>query len=143
MQIKVKKLLPIAQLPTLGSSGAACFDVYATTVEAVQVTKETPVIFGTGLAFEIPVNHVMLVYSRSGHGFKSDIRLSNAVGVLDSDYRGELKVKLAADGAPYNVLAGERIAQVMVIPVPTVCFELVDELNTTDRGIGGFGSSGR
>ena len=94
------------------------------------------------MCFEIPLQHVLLVYSRSGHGFKNNIRLSNSVGVLDSDYRGELKVKLAADNEPYYVAPGERIAQIMLMPIPVINFELVNELSNTERK-GGFGSTGK
>lgn len=86
----------------------------------------------------------MMVYSRSGHGFKSDTRLANCVGVIDSDYRGELMVKLTYDGNECGELIqpGDRIAQAMIIPVEQVQFELADELSDTERGTGGFGSTG-
>lgn len=140
MLINVKKLHPDAVLPTYGTTGAACFDLYATvgTVSPYQTA-----IYPTGLAFEIPANHVMLVFSRSGHGFKDDIRLSNCVGVIDSDYRGEVKVKLAADGIkPPRFNQGDRIAQAMILPIQQVGFALVDELSDTQRGGNGFGSTG-
>lgn len=102
----------------------------------------------TGLAFEIPEGHVMLIFSRSGHGFKNNIRLGNCVGVIDADYRGPVKVKLAADdmGDWYTGLCieyGDRIAQGMVIPFPSVEFVVSDELSATERGKGGFGSTGK
>lgn len=85
----------------------------------------------------------MMVYSRSGHGFKSDVRLANCVGVIDSDYRGEVKVKLTNDGNEYmQVNEGDRIAQAMIIPVEQVKFIEVAELSDTERGTGGFGSTG-
>ena len=87
----------------------------------------------------------MLVYSRSGHGFKHDTRLANCVGVIDSDYRGELMVKLTYDGAedgPF-IEPGDRIAQAMIVPVSQVSFDVVDELSDTVRGSGGFGSTGK
>ena len=143
MQIKVKRLVPSAKLPMLASTGAACFDVHTSCGTPQWVTKDKPLVCSTGLAFEVPTGHVMLVFSRSGHGFKHDVRLSNAVGVIDSDFRGELKVKLAADNDNYLVHPGERIAQVMLLPLPTVIFDEVDHLSSTDRGTGGFGSSGK
>lgn len=143
MQIKFKKLSPKAQLPVQATDGSACFDIHTTCATAVTVSQECPLSFDTGLAFQIPIGFAMLVFSRSGHGFKNDVRLSNAVGVLDSDFRGELKVKLASDGAPYTVSPGERIAQVMVLPIPAIYFRECDSLETTSRGVGGFGSSGK
>ena len=140
MLINVKKLHPDATLPTYGTAGAACFDLSAVTIEGWGLSKAT---YGTGLSFEIPKDHVMLVFSRSGHGFKDNIRLSNCVGVIDSDYRGEVKVKLAADGIkPPRFNQGDRIAQAMILPIQQVSFALVDELSDTDRGTGGFGSTG-
>ena len=140
MLINVKKLHPDATLPTYGTAGAACFDLYA--MEGAVSPYQTA-IYPTGLSFEIPKDHVMLVFSRSGHGFKDDIRLSNCVGVIDSDYRGEVRVKLAADGIkPPRFNQGDRIAQAMILPIQQVSFALVDELSDTDRGTGGFGSTG-
>ena len=143
MKINVTQLVPDSVLPTLGTPGAGCFDVYSTNTHPVCIAPGSGQVFGTGLAFEIPVGHVLLVFSRSGHGFKSGVRLANCVGVLDSDYRGELKVKLTADSAAYTVVPFERIAQIMVLPVPSISFELVDRLSETERGEGGFGSSGK
>ena len=86
---------------------------------------------------------MLLIYSRSGHGFKNDIRLANCTGVIDSDYRGEVKVKLTSDGdCDFAVNAGDRIAQAMLIPVPKVELMAVTELSDTERGTGGFGSTG-
>ena len=85
----------------------------------------------------------MMVYSRSGHGFKNGIRLANGTGVIDSDYRGEVMVKMHNDGSTaLLVTAGERIAQAMIIPALQVELQVVDELSDTDRGSGGFGSTG-
>lgn len=142
LRIKVKKLVADAIIPQYATPGAACFDLHSLT-EGV-ASKESPLVCDTGLAFEIPEGHVMLIYSRSGHGFKSDTRLSNCVGVIDADYRGEVKVKLAKDslGGILQVGKGDRIAQAMVIPVDKVTFEEVDELGSTERGAGGFGSTG-
>ena len=140
MLINVKKLHPDAALPTYGTTGAACFDLSVASVEGSYINNAT---YGTGLSFEIPKDHVMLIFSRSGHGFKDDIRLSNCVGVIDSDYRGEVKVKLRGDCfASPNFNQGDRIAQAMILPIQQVSFALVDELSDTDRGANGFGSTG-
>ena len=143
MKVNVKRLYDSAILPTYATDGSGCFDIY--TMFNGDTDYNEPHTYSTGLAFEIPENHVMLVFSRSGHGFKNDVRLSNCVGVIDSDYRGELKVKLTCDkiGWGLEVNAGERIAQGMVIPIQKVQFEEVSELSETERGVGGFGSSGK
>ena len=136
--LRVKRLHPDAKLPTYATAGAACFDLAALVGGDVDPTGA----FGTGLAFEVPADHVMLVFSRSGHGFNRDVRMANCVGVIDSDYRGEIMVKLTADGAPTEVAAGDRIAQAMVLPIHQFAFQEVDELSSTERGEGGFGSTG-
>ena len=140
VKVKIKKLHPKAKMPTYATEGSACFDLYAAEARHhryVRIDKNDT--FSTGLAFEIPEGHVMLVYSRSGHGFKEGATLVNSVGVIDSDYRGEVSVKL---NVPINAGVGDRIAQAMIIPVERVSFELTDELTDTERGRGGFGSSG-
>lgn len=144
MKLNVKKLHPDAIIPTYGTSGAACFDIYALANPALPVKfKESAVRFSTGLSFEVPDGYVMMVYSRSGHGFKHGVRLSNAVGVIDSDYTGELMVQLQNDTSEwFEVKAGDRIAQAMLIPVNQVTFEEVEELKETERGAKGFGSTG-
>lgn len=147
--MKVKKLHPEAIIPKYATKGAACFDLY--TINSNPLCEGRSNVYGTGLSFEIPEDHVMLVFSRSGHGFKHGIRLSNCVGVIDSDFRGEVMVKLHMDINEFDspeimkqyIEAGDRIAQAMVIPVKQVTFEEVDELGTTDRGSGGFGSTGK
>lgn len=139
--VKVKKLSDDAILPVYATEGAACFDIYSP--DSGIVPAKDSKSFRTGLSFEIPVNHVMLVFSRSGHGFKNGIRLSNCVGVIDSDYRGELGVKLTNDSTQdYFVEKNSRIAQAMVIPYDYVTFVEVDELSETKRGTGGLGSTG-
>ena len=129
-------------MPAYATTGSACFDISAID-DRVDIRPGGSAVLRTGLAFEIPLNHVMMVYSRSGHGFKNGIRLSNSVGVIDSDYRGELMVKLHNDGpATFSINCGDRIAQAMIVPVSQVTFETVDELGATERGTGGFGSTG-
>lgn len=142
MNIKIKKLHPDAVIPTYATNGAACFDLHS--IWECFIRHENSVPIPIGLAFEIPVGHVMLIFSRSGHGFAHNVRLSNCVGVIDSDYRGEVMVKLHKDesGSPMEVRKGDRIAQAMIIPIKQVDFSVVDELSETDRGEGGFGSTG-
>lgn len=150
MEIKVKKLRPDAWLPTYATDGSGCFDIYALDAEGTWEVSDPllgqPATFLTGLSFEIPQGYVMLVFSRSGHAFKNDVRLANCVGVIDSDYRGELKIKLAHDGGEFRdellVKRYDRIAQAMIIPIPKVFFTEVEDLSKTDRGNGGFGSTG-
>jgi len=144
MKLKVKKLHPDAVIPKYATKGAACFDLHALDAKCELIQRGFPHTYRTGLAFEIPQGHVMLVFSRSGHGFKNDARLANCVGVIDSDYRGEVAVKLTVDGySSLTVKKGDRIAQTMVIPVEQVEFEEVAELSETERGDKGFGHSGR
>lgn len=146
LKLKVKKLHPDARLPVYGTDGAACFDLSAHLPDgdaAISTCSPATVIIPTGLSFEIPEGHVMLVFSRSGHGFKNDVRLANCVGVIDADYRGEVMVKLTKDSSGSLFFThGDRIAQAMVIPFPRVAFEEVEELSSTERGEGGFGSTG-
>lgn len=144
--MKFKKLHPDAVAPTYATAGSACFDL-----KAVGCPVNTPInaddhrTFRTGLAFEIPQDHVMLIFSRSGHGFNNSIRLSNCTGVIDADYRGEVQVRLRSDdnmGNVFLVSPGDRIAQGMVIPVSQVQFVEATELGASARGTGGFGSTG-
>lgn len=141
-ELKIKRIHPDARLPVYASDGAACFDLFA--IDGGQITSVFPKAFRTGLAFEVPPGWALMVYSRSGHGFKDDVRLANCVGVIDSDYRGEVQVKLSCDLAakPFFVSPGDRIAQAMLVPAQRFAFTEVDELSTTARGAGGFGSTG-
>lgn len=153
MKIRIKKLHPNAREPVYGSAGAAAFDLHAATVDSFSTIGKhvvDPVVCGTGLAFEIPPGHGMLILSRSGHGFSSDVRLANCVGLIDSDYRGEVMVKLTSDRGgddggvdPLLVKPGDRIAQAFIIPIPVIEFDAVDDLTTTARGAGGLGSTGQ
>ena len=153
--LKVKLKHKDVKLPSYSTVGAGCFDIRADTCDQMRdaiygdrwnafVEPSGSVVFGTGLFFEVPEGKVLMVYSRSGHGFKNDVRLSNCVGIIDSDYRGELKVKLTNDNPEWEfcVLKGDRIAQAMLIDVEQVQFEVVDELTETERGTGGLGSTG-
>ena len=141
VKLKVKKTKEFAKLPAYATPGSACFDLHG---QAETDLKGRSVIYNTGLSFEIPAGFVMLVFSRSGHGFNKDVRLANCVGVIDSDYRGEVRVKLTHDkkGA-MPVGDGSRIAQAMILPVPFVeLVESEEELSETIRGDQGFGHSG-
>lgn len=145
MEVKVKRLTDTAKLPTYGTAGAACFDLYADykrECEGFQPVCAEAI--STGLAFEVPKGHVMLIFSRSGDGFKRDVRLSNCVGVIDSDYRGDVAVKLRNDnGHRLYVSPGDRVAQALILPVEQVNFVDSFELSDTERGSGGFGSTGK
>ena len=144
--IGVKRLTDTAILPAFATAGAACFDLHADLKSedgCEQIIFSYEHIFRTGLAFDIPKGYALMVYSRSGHGFKNDVRLANCVGVIDSDYTGEVKVKLTIDhDGSFTVSHGDRIAQAMLIKVPCVQLVEVDELKTTERGANGFGSTG-
>ncbi len=136
MKIKVKKLNSNAKIPSYAKVGDAGMDVYSTSIELTDKYIE----YGTGLAFEVPEGYVMLVFSRSSVTNK-DLILKNSVGVLDSGYRGELKLRFKKDGENvYDI--GERIGQVIVMPYPKVEVEEVEELAESERSEGGFGSSG-
>ncbi len=139
MKVKIKQLRENAVVPEYATPGSACFDLVSTHNGVVN----PDCIFDTGLAFAIPEKHVMLVFSRSGHGFKDGVRLANCVGVIDSDYRGELKIKLLTDHNKKLFSVGDRIAQALILPYEQAEFLLVKELDDTERGAGGFGSSGQ
>lgn len=146
--LKVKRVHPGAILPKYQTAGAACFDLHAI-VEGGPVTVQPGMSqdFRIGLAFEVPDGWVMLVYSRSGHGFKSGVRLANCTGVIDSDFRGEMHVKLTQDTffgnpEPLVVKHGDRVGQCMLVPAPHWNLIEVDDLNETARGEGGYGSTG-
>jgi len=142
MEIKIKKLHPDAILPTYATEGAACFDLHA--LHDASPDGHGVTLVRTGLSFEVPPGHVMRIYSRSGHGFKHGVRLSNCVGVIDSDYRGEVMVSLTHDRfSQLNVFSGDRVAQAVIEPIERVTFAEADELSETARGAAGFGSTGR
>ena len=131
----------VFDMPKPATEGAACFDIQSAS-EAV-IPPGGTAILDTGLRFRIPVGYALMVYSRSGHGFKHDVSLSNGTGVIDSDYRGEMKVKLRNDGAePFTVKHGDRIAQAMLIKLPNLHMISGTVENDTARGSGGFGSTG-
>ena len=130
MKVKVKKLHPEAVLPKYATDGAGCFDLVASGDGMPHETDLHAWIFPTGLSFEIPPGWVMLIFSRSGHGFNRAVRLSNCVGVIDSDYRGEVKVSLRADASqPTRMYRGDRIAQAMIVQVPQLELVEADQLS--------------
>lgn len=147
MHLKFKKLSPTAMVPSYATDGSGCFDFYADTggLGHSRQTHHQSIIVDTGLAFEIPEGWVMQIFSRSGDGFKYDTRLANCVGIIDSDYRGSLKVKLTRDSeSPIGLVNhGDRIAQGMLVRAEQVNFVECFELSETERGTGGFSSTGR
>lgn len=141
--IGFKKLHPDAILPSYATAGAACFDLHALGGD-IAIPPGSWVKLRTGLAVSLPPNLSMLIYSRSGHGFNHGIRLANCVGVIDSDYKGEILVKLHNDSLePYRVANGERIAQGMLVETLQYPLMWVDDVGTSARGEGGFGSTGK
>lgn len=142
--VAVKLLDPRAQMPTYGSVDAAGADLYAVTDGPVTVAPGETVLLHTGLALAIPRGFVGLVYARSGLATKQGLAPANKVGVIDADYRGELMVALHNHSAePRTVEHGERIAQLVITPYLTAQFTQQEELDDTQRGEGGFGSTGR
>ena len=142
--IRVKVLRCGAQLPTYGSEGAAGADLYACIGQEVWVQPGETVFVPTGLSMEIPLGCAGLIYARSGLACKRGLAPANKVGVIDSDYRGELIVALHNhSNVPQSIANGERIAQLLITPVITPDYILVDELSETQRGGGGFGSTGK
>ena len=142
--IKVKKLREGAHLPTYGTEFSAGADLYACLEESVTIepgqTKKIP----TGLAMELPNGTAGLIYARSSLGTKRGLAPANKVGVVDSDYRGEFMIFLHNHGSePQTITHGDRIAQLLVTPVFTPGFVEAQELTDTDRGAGGFGSTGK
>ncbi len=142
--VRVKKLHPAAHLPTYGSTEAAGADLYACLQEPVTVAPGETVWVGTGIALEVPKGCAGLVFARSSLGAKRGLAPANKVGVIDSDYRGEIRVVLLNHSAlPQTIAPGERVAQFVIVPVIAPAFEEVEELTDTDRGAGGFGSTGK
>lgn len=141
--VPVKKLRPNAKLPTYGSEFAAGADLYACLEEPVTIQPQETVKIPTGIAMEIPMGYVGLVYGRSGLACKRNLAPANKVGVVDCDYRGELLVFLHNHGTvPQTVEPGERVAQMVLTPYLTAEFFETEELSETVRGTGGFGSTG-
>lgn len=142
MNVKIKKLREGVILPEYKTEGAGCFDLYApedVCIEGMDLSVKIPL----GIAVEIPEGYVMLLMMRSSMGVHTSLRMSNAVGVIDSDYRGEISCivdNVTTD--EYVIEQGERIAQAMIVQYPRIEFIEVDSLSETKRGTGGFGSTG-
>lgn len=142
--IRVKKLHPKAILPTYGSASAAGADLYACLDAPVTIEPGEIFWVPTGIALEVPVGCAGLIYARSSMGTKRGLAPANKVGVVDSDYRGEIKVVLLNHSKqPQTLEPGERVAQFVITPVLTPSYEEVEDLTDTDRGVGGFGSTGK
>ena len=142
--IRVKKLNEKAILPTYGSAEAAGADLYACLDAPVTVQPGETAWIPTGIALEVPKGCAGLVYARSGLGVKRGLAPANKVGVIASDYRGQIHVVLLNHGKTEQTIQhGERIAQFLITPVLTPAYEEAEELSDTDRGAGGFGSTGK
>lgn len=144
MRVKIKKLSPDAIIPSYAKDGDAGMDLVATRVISDNLGLVT---YGTDIAIEIPKGFVGLIFPRSSIR-KTNLQLSNSVGVVDSGYRGEIqatfnKIQGVTDYVRERYMVGDRICQIMIIPHPTIEFEEVEELNNTERGEGGFGSTGK
>lgn len=129
-------------MPIKGSNSAGAFDIY---MPIAGIANGASQLIGLGFAAAVPPGHVALLLPRSSTGAKHGVELNNSCGVIDSDYRGEWKAAIRTkSGIPYSWEAGERVLQFLLVPVNcTEVLELVDELDATDRGAGGFGSSGK
>ncbi len=142
--VRVKRVLEGAKLPTYGSACAAGADLYACLEEAVTIQPGETVFIPTGIALEVPQGCAGLIYARSSMGAKRGLAPANKVGVIDSDYRGQVMVALHNHSAlPQTVEPQERIAQLLITPVFTPGFVETEELSDTQRGAGGFGSTGK
>ena len=142
--IHVKKLSPNAIIPTYGTNEAAGADLYACLEQTVTIAPGETFWVPTGIALEVPKGCAGLIYARSSLGVKRGLAPANKVGVIDSDYRGEIRVVLLNHSNQAQTVApGERIAQIIITPVLTPAYEEVAELTDTARGEGGFGSTGK
>lgn len=142
MKLRIKKLDEAAVIPKQMTEGAAGFDL--TAIKVYEIANKQ-IVCNTGLAFEIPEGHVGLLFPRSSV-VRTDLRLANAVGVIDSDYRGEITIVFDEMSHRYKTpsyASGDRVAQMVIMPIAKVELEEVDELSSTVRGSGGYGSSGR
>lgn len=143
MKLGAYKLDQRAVIPEFKTAQAACFDLVAIGREIIGGNA----VYSTGLALEIPDGYCVEVYSRSGHGFRDDLRLSNCVGIIDADYTGEIKVKMAYDGPSFLTAewpwVNERVAQAKLVKLVKTEIVEVYEQKETERGVGGFGSTGK
>ena len=140
MKIKIKKLNPLAFVPIKAHATDAGFDLYAI---SRTIDENRNVVYGCGLAFEIPDGYMGLVFPRSSNA-RTQLILSNSVGVIDAGYRGEVTAKFKSICPLYERMyeIGERFAQIIFLPIPDVELEVAEELSESERGTGGYGSSG-
>ncbi len=142
--VNIKRIKPNATIPTYGSINAAGADLYACVDSAVTVKASETVMIPTGISLELPEGYAGLIYARSGLASKKGLAPANKVGVIDSDYRGEVMVALHNHSkVDAEIEPNERIAQLVITPYIMGIFNEVDELSETERGAGGFGSTGR
>ena len=143
--MKIKKLDEKAIVPTRGSEYAAGYDLYAVfEEEKITIWPHDTIIIDTGWSMEIPEGYFGAIFARSGLAAKQGLRPANCVGVIDSDYRGPVKVALHNDTQEHQIVhQGDRIAQLVIMPYKSIEFEEVEELDDTTRGEGGFGSTGK
>ena len=140
--MRIKSLHTAFIMPTKGSEQAAAHDIYMP--EGGSISGLSPTMVGLGFSAAVPAGNVALLLPRSSTGAKIGLELNNTCGVIDSDYRGEWKAALKTkSGAPFSWSAGERLLQFLIVPVVSVNLEQVEDLDTTSRGEGGFGSSGK
>ena len=141
LKVKIKKLNENAVIPTYSKDGDAGMDLVST---SKSFDEDSNVVYGTGLAFEIPKGFVGLLFPRSSNA-KKDLLLSNSVGVLDSGYRGEVMFKFKFSNCYYSentYETGDKVGQIIILPYPQIEFEEAEELSKTERGNGGYGSTG-
>ena len=143
--MKIKRLDEKAIVPTRGSEYAAGYDLYAVfEEEKITIWPHDTIMIDTGWSMEIPEGYFGAIFARSGLAAKQGLRPANCVGVIDSDYRGPVKVALHNDTQEHQIVhQGDRIAQLVIMPYKSIEFEEVDELDDTTRGEGGFGSTGK
>lgn len=143
MNVKIKRLTETAKIPTRGSEQAAGYDLYADIKEPIQIVPHTVEKIPTGIATEIPHGFFGAVFPRSGLATKKVLNLANCVAAIDEDYRGEWFIPIYNGGLVTQIIQpGERIAQLILLPYQVLNFEETDELDSTERGSGGFGSTG-
>jgi dUTP pyrophosphatase len=141
--LKIKKLDKDAIIPKYGSEDAAGFDLYSLSNEEIKINSHETVLIKTGIALEIPKGYAGFIYARSGLASKKGLAPANKVGVVDSDYRGEIIVALHNhSNEEQTISAHERVAQMVIMPYVKAIFEETNELDDTTRGTGGFGSTG-
>ncbi|MCR5144244.1 MAG: dUTP diphosphatase [Lachnospiraceae bacterium] len=144
MKIEIITLSESAKLPERGSDMAAGYDLFADITEDIIIDPHTTAMVGTGIAVAIPEGYFGGIFARSGLSSKEGLRPANCTGVVDADYRGEVKVALHNDSDFERIITpGQKVAQMVIMPFLSVEFDLVDDLDSTDRGEGGFGSTGK